>query len=113
LKGQRFESLEQAQAYLDHWEERWADTRINKRGQGRQVIRFRVQVFSDQVVVRETFVKASGVQLFQRGPETANTERDVGFDDIVRLNAAGTLLLRICYSETQFFRRENDSTVLL
>ena len=24
LKGQRFESLEQAQAYLDHWEERWA-----------------------------------------------------------------------------------------
>jgi transposase len=29
LKGQRFESLEQAQDYLDHWEERWADTRIH------------------------------------------------------------------------------------
>src|SRR5277367_2874744 len=29
LKGQRFESLEEAQAYLDHWEERWADTRIH------------------------------------------------------------------------------------
>jgi transposase len=29
LKGQRFESLEQAQHYLDHWEERWADTRIH------------------------------------------------------------------------------------
>jgi transposase len=29
LKGQRFESLEHAQAYLDHWEERWADTRIH------------------------------------------------------------------------------------
>jgi transposase len=29
LKGQRFENLEQAQAYLDHWEERWADTRIH------------------------------------------------------------------------------------
>ena len=29
LKGMRFESLEQAQAYLDHWEERWADTRIH------------------------------------------------------------------------------------
>jgi transposase len=29
LKGQRFESLEQAQAYLDHWEARWADTRIH------------------------------------------------------------------------------------
>ena len=27
LKGMRFESLEEAQAYLDRWEERWADTR--------------------------------------------------------------------------------------
>jgi transposase len=29
LKGLRFESLEAAQAYLDRWEERWADTRIH------------------------------------------------------------------------------------
>jgi transposase len=29
LKGKRFESLEEAQVYLDHWEERWADTRIH------------------------------------------------------------------------------------
>jgi hypothetical protein len=29
LKGKRSESLEEAQAYLDHWEERWADTRIH------------------------------------------------------------------------------------
>lgn len=29
LKGQRFESLAAAQAYLDHWETRWADTRIH------------------------------------------------------------------------------------
>ena len=29
LKGLRFESLEQAQTYLDRWEERWADTRIH------------------------------------------------------------------------------------
>jgi transposase len=29
LKGQRFESLEEAQTYLDHWEQRWADTRIH------------------------------------------------------------------------------------
>jgi hypothetical protein len=29
LKGQRFESLTEAQAYLDRWEERWADTRIH------------------------------------------------------------------------------------
>jgi len=29
LKGLRFESLPEAQAYLDRWEERWADTRIH------------------------------------------------------------------------------------
>jgi hypothetical protein len=29
LKGLRFESLEAAQAYLDRWETRWADTRIH------------------------------------------------------------------------------------
>jgi transposase len=29
LKGLRFETAEQAQAYLDRWEERWADTRIH------------------------------------------------------------------------------------
>src|ERR1700730_11166763 len=29
LKGLRFETLEEAQAYLDRWEERWADTRIH------------------------------------------------------------------------------------
>jgi transposase len=29
LKGMRFESLEEAQAHLDRWEERWANTRIH------------------------------------------------------------------------------------
>jgi transposase len=29
LKGLRFETLGEAQSYLDHWEERWADTRIH------------------------------------------------------------------------------------
>jgi transposase len=29
LKGQRFESLEEAQTYLDRWETHWADTRIH------------------------------------------------------------------------------------
>jgi len=36
LKGKHFESLEEAQAYLDHWEEHLADTRIPGRTQ-RQV----------------------------------------------------------------------------
>jgi transposase len=29
LRGLRFESMEEAQAYLDRWSERWADTRIH------------------------------------------------------------------------------------
>ena len=29
LRGMRFESLEAEQAYLDHWDTRWADTRIH------------------------------------------------------------------------------------
>ena len=29
LHGQRFETLEQAQTYLDHWDTHWADTRIH------------------------------------------------------------------------------------
>src|SRR2546426_335838 len=29
LKGLRFESLDAAQAYLDRWDARWADTRIH------------------------------------------------------------------------------------
>jgi hypothetical protein len=29
LKGLRFESLEEAQTYLDNWEARWADMRIH------------------------------------------------------------------------------------
>lgn len=29
LKGMRFESSQEAQAYLDHWEAHWADTRIH------------------------------------------------------------------------------------
>jgi transposase len=29
LRGQRFESLDEAQAYLDRWERQWADTRIH------------------------------------------------------------------------------------
>ncbi len=31
LKGKKFESLEEAQAYLDHWEDKWADKRIHGR----------------------------------------------------------------------------------
>jgi hypothetical protein len=41
LKGLRFESLEDAQTYLDRWEERWADTRIH--GTTKEVPRVRFE----------------------------------------------------------------------
>jgi transposase len=40
LKGKKFESLEEAQAYLDHWEERWADTRIHGRTKRQVAVMF-------------------------------------------------------------------------
>ena len=40
LKGMRFESLEEAQAYLDRWEERWADTRIHGTTKRQVVVMF-------------------------------------------------------------------------
>ena len=36
LKGLRFESLEEAQAYLDHWEQRWAATPIWTKAKSRR-----------------------------------------------------------------------------
>jgi len=38
LKGKKFESLEEAQAYLDHWEENWADKRIHLPQRRRPVV---------------------------------------------------------------------------
>jgi transposase len=38
LKGKKFESLEEAQAYLDHWEDNWADKRIQPPQRRRPVV---------------------------------------------------------------------------
>lgn len=40
LKGKRFESLEEAQAYLDQWEQRWADKRIHGRTKRQVAVMF-------------------------------------------------------------------------
>src|ERR1035438_8564265 len=40
LKGKKFESLEEAQAYLDHWEEHWADKRIHGRTKRQVAVMF-------------------------------------------------------------------------
>src|SRR5487761_2475064 len=48
LKGQRFDSLEAAQAYLDHWEERWADTRIHGTDHWRRAV---VSLVQDKLTI--------------------------------------------------------------
>jgi len=40
LRGKRFESLEEAQIYLDQWEQHWADTRIHGRTKRQVAVMF-------------------------------------------------------------------------
>ena len=44
LRGTRFESLEEAQAYLDQWTERWADTRIHGTKKRQVAVMFREEL---------------------------------------------------------------------
>ena len=76
LKGQRFESLEQAQAYLDHWEERWADTRIHGTTKRQVAAMFAEEKPSLQPVPLEPF------RYYQSG------ERTVHLDGCVEVEAA-------------------------
>jgi transposase len=76
LKGKRFESLEQAQAYLDYWEEYWADKRIHGRTK-RQV----AAMFAEE----KPFLQALSLEPFryyQYG------ERTVNLDGCVEVEAA-------------------------
>jgi hypothetical protein len=75
LRGLRFESLEEAQAWLDRWDERWADTRIHGTTK-RQVAAmfaeerphllplpiepFRYYAFGERVVHLDGFVEVAG-----------------------------------------------------
>jgi transposase len=76
LKGQRFESLEQAQAYLDQWEERWADTRIHGTTKRQVAAMFNEEKPSLQPLPIEPF------RYYQYG------ERTVHLDGCVEVEAA-------------------------
>ncbi len=74
LKGKRFESLEEAQAYLDHGEEHWADTRIHG-GTKRQVAAmFNEEKPSLQVLPLEPF------RYYQYGKRTVHIDGCVEVD---------------------------------
>jgi hypothetical protein len=76
LKGKKFESLEEAQAYLDHWEERWADTRIHGRTK-RQV----AAMFAEEKPFLQT-LPLEPFRYYQYG------ERTVHIDGCVEVEAA-------------------------
>jgi transposase len=76
LKGQKFESLEQAQAYLDHWETHWADTRIHGTTKRQVSAMFAEEKSSLQPLPPEPF------RYYQHG------ERTVHLDSCVEVEAA-------------------------
>jgi transposase len=74
LKGKRFESLEEAQAYLDHWEEHWADTRIHGRTKRQVAAMFAEEKPSLQVLPIEPF------RYYQYGKRTVHIDGCVEVD---------------------------------
>jgi transposase len=76
LKGKKFESLEEAQAYLDHWEECWADKRIHGRTKRQVAAMFAEEKPFLQALPLEPF------RYYQYG------ERTVHLDGCVEVEAA-------------------------
>ena len=76
LKGLRFESLEEAQTYLDHWEARWADTRIHGTTKRQVAVMFAAERPALQPLPLEPF------RYYQYG------ERTVHLDGCVEIEAA-------------------------
>ena len=76
LKGKKFESLDEAQAYLDHWEEHWADKRIHGRTKRQVAAMFAEEKPFLQALPLEPF------RYYQYG------ERTVHLDGCVEVEAA-------------------------
>jgi transposase len=76
MKGKKFESLEEAQSYLDHWEEHWADKRIHGRTKRQVAAMFAEEKPFLQALPLEPF------RYYQYG------ERTVHLDGCVEVEAA-------------------------
>lgn len=68
LKGRRFETLEEAQAYLDNWSDRWADTRIHGTTKRQVAAMFAEEKPSLQALPTEPF------RYFQFGTRTVHLD---------------------------------------
>lgn len=121
LKGLRFETLEAGQAYLDRWEERWADTRIHGTRK-RQVAAmfaeekpsllplplepFRYYAFGKRTVHLDGFVEVEAAY-YAPPPGNIGRELDVQWDGrVVRILDPRTgLLLREHVHQQRGYRR--------
>ena len=95
LKGQRFESLEEAQAYLDHWEERWADTRIHGTTKRQVAAMFAEEQPALAAAAGRTFPllpirRAHGPSGWLRGSRSGLLQRAAGLDRPARPGAMGS-----------------------
>jgi len=61
LKGLRFETIEEAQTYLDRWEERWADTRIHGTDHWRRPV---VSLVQDKLTIPAALVARQVAVMF-------------------------------------------------
>jgi hypothetical protein len=76
LRGLRFESIEEAQVYLDRWEANWADTRIHGTTKRQVAVMFAEEKPALQALPLEPF------RYYQHG------ERNVHLDGCVEVDAA-------------------------
>ena len=95
LKGMRFESLEEAQAYLDHWEERWADTRIHGTTKRQVAAMFAEEKPALAAAAGRAFPllpvrRAHGASGWLRGSRSRLLRRAAGLDRPARPGAVGS-----------------------
>ncbi len=115
LKGLRFESLADAQAYLDRWEERWGDTRIHGTTKRQVAVMFeeerpslrplplapfRYYQFADRTIHLDGCVEVAGA--FYEAPAPIGTLLPVRWDDhVVRILDPKTGQLLIEHQRTK------------
>jgi hypothetical protein len=81
LKGRKFESIEEQNAWLAHWEERWAAPRIHGRKK-RQVL----AMFAEE----KPALRPLPAERFRYFRETSNTVDDSGLVQVARSYYAAT-----------------------
>jgi transposase len=77
LKGKKFESLEEQNKYLEHWEERWASTRIHGR---------KKQQVMAMHIAEKPHLQALPIDRFRYFKEEIRTVDDSGFVHVANAN---------------------------